>query len=50
MKGKHLAIGMVLFIIAIVAAIYFSVMATFDKGENGMESVAIAIVDKTWTE
>ena len=37
MKGKHLVIGIVLFVIVIVAAIYFSVMATFNNDRNGME-------------
>ncbi|WP_318617804.1 hypothetical protein [Sporosarcina sp. YIM B06819] len=39
MKGQHLVIGLVLFVIVIVVAIYFSVMATFNKVENSMESV-----------
>ena len=37
MKGQHLVIGIVLFIILIVAAIYFTVMATFNKDQNGLE-------------
>ena len=41
MKGKHLVIGLVLFIIVIVAAIYFSIMAEYNKDRNGMEPVTI---------
>ncbi len=37
MKGQHLVIGIVLFVIVIVAAIYFTVMATFNNDQNGME-------------
>ena len=37
MKGQHLVIGIVLFVIVIIAAIYFSVMAEYNKDENGME-------------
>ena len=37
MKGQHLVIGIVLFVILIVAAIYFSVMAEYNKDQNGME-------------
>jgi hypothetical protein len=50
MKGQHLVIGLVLFVIAVVAAIYFSLMATFNKDESGMESVAEVIVDRSGTE
>jgi hypothetical protein len=46
MKGKHLVIGIVLFVIAIIAAIYFSVMAEYNKDRNGMEPTSI-IVDNT---
>ena len=38
MKGKHLVIGLVLFIIIVVAAIYFTMMSTFNKDENGLAS------------
>ena len=31
MKGQHLVIGIVLFVILISAAIYFSVMAEYNK-------------------
>ncbi|WP_210470941.1 hypothetical protein [Sporosarcina sp. 6E9] len=47
MKGKHLVIGIVLFVIAIVAAIYFSVMAEYNKDQNGMEPIAIIIENTT---
>ena len=43
MKGQHLVIGIVLFVIVIVAAIYFSVMAEYNKDENGMEPVETII-------
>ena len=43
MKGKHLAIGMVLFVIAGIIIIYFTMQATFNKTINGMESVAEVI-------
>ena len=39
MKGKHLVIGLVLFVIIIVAAIYFTMMSTFYNGGKGMEPV-----------
>ncbi|WP_172370627.1 hypothetical protein [Sporosarcina jiandibaonis] len=44
MKGKHLVIGIVLFVIVIVAAIYFSVMAEYDKDRNGEEK-DVSIID-----
>lgn len=44
MKGKHLAIGMVLFVIAGIIAIYFAMNATFKKDMNGMESV-VEVID-----
>ena len=50
MKGKNLAIGMVLFIIAGIIAIYFAMNATFKKDTNSMESVIEIIVDKSWAE
>ena len=50
MKGKHLAIGMVLFLIAGIIAIYFAMTATFNNDRNSMESVIEAIVDESWTE
>ena len=50
MKGKSLAIGMIIFIIAGIIAIYFAMNATFKKDINGMESVVELIVDKTWAE
>ena len=31
MKGRTLVIGLVVFVIAVVAAIYFTVMAEFDR-------------------
>ena len=47
MKGKSLAIGMVLFIIAGIIAIYFTMNATFKKDMNSTESVIEIIVDKS---
>ena len=43
MKGKHLVIGIILFVIVIVAAIYFAVMAEYNKGQNGMEPATTMI-------
>lgn len=34
MKGKTLAIGLVIFVLLVVAAIYFMVMATFKNNPN----------------
>ncbi len=50
MKGKSLAIGMILFIIAGIIAIYFAMNATFKKEMNSMGSVIEVIVDKSWAE
>ena len=43
MNGKHLVIGLVLFVIVIIAAIYFSITAEYDKDRNGMEQVTTII-------
>ncbi len=40
MKGQHLVIGLVLFVIAVVAAVYFTMMASFNSVESGMEPVS----------
>lgn len=53
MKGQHLVIGLVLFVILIVVAIYFTMTATFKQGEKGMEpvvSVVEVIGNKSWAE
>ncbi|WP_203248218.1 hypothetical protein [Sporosarcina beigongshangi] len=50
MKGKQLAIGLVLFIILGIIAIYFAMQATFKKDANSMESVAEVLVEKAWAE
>ena len=44
MNGKHLVIGLVLFIIIIVAAIYFSITAEFNKDRN-IEKKDISIIE-----
>lgn len=36
MKGKHLVIGLVLFIIIAIAIIYFTMSATINNIENGI--------------
>lgn len=46
MKGKHLAIGMVLFVIAGIIVIYFAMNATFKNDINSMESVFKIIGEK----
>ena len=43
MKGQHLVIGIVLFVILVVAAIYFAVMAEYNKDENKTETTSISI-------
>ncbi len=43
MKGSHLVIGLVLFVIIVVAAIYFMMMATFNHDEKGMDAMRIAV-------
>jgi hypothetical protein len=37
MKGQHLVIGLVLLVIAVVAAIYFTMMATFNNDERQID-------------
>ncbi|GKV54937.1 hypothetical protein NCCP2222_08840 [Sporosarcina sp. NCCP-2222] len=39
MKGKTLVIGLILFVIIVVAVIYFAMMAQFKKDENGWEPI-----------
>lgn len=46
MKGQHLVIGLVLFVIAIVAAIYFTMTATFKNHDNGMEPIIEIVEEK----
>ncbi|MFJ7935075.1 hypothetical protein [Sporosarcina sp. NPDC096371] len=43
MKGKHLAIGLILFVILGSLVIYLTMTATFNKDMNGMESIVSAI-------
>lgn len=43
MKGQYLVIGLVLFVLVIVAAIYFFVKAEFDKGPPKIEQSMIVI-------
>ncbi len=45
MKGQHLVIGLVLFVIAVVAAIYFTMMATFNNDERQIDQ-GIGISEK----
>ena len=44
MKGKNLVIGLVLFVLVAIAAIYFAMQATINKVGNGMEQT-VAIVE-----
>ncbi len=48
MKGQHLVIGLVLFLIVIVASICFALITTFNKGEQGMEPIisVVEVVEK----
>ncbi|MHA6259911.1 hypothetical protein ACXYMX_08335 [Sporosarcina sp. CAU 1771] len=46
MKGKHLVIGLVLFVILVVAGIYFSIKAEIDKGPRVMEQEVINDTEK----
>lgn len=41
MKGKTLVIGLVVFVLAVVAAIYFAVMAEFDRDKPANSNVEI---------
>ena len=41
MKGRTLVIGLVVFVIAVVTAIYFAVMAEFDKDNPANTNVEI---------
>ncbi|WP_342514169.1 hypothetical protein MKY34_05270 [Sporosarcina sp. FSL K6-1522] len=53
MKGSHLVIGLVILIVAVVAAIYFTMTATFKQGDAGLESVVSVvevIEDWSWAE
>ncbi len=43
MKGKTLVIGLVLFIILAVVAIYFTMKATINNMEDGMEPLVTSI-------
>ena len=50
MKGQHLVIGLVLFVIAVVAAVYFSMMASFNSVESGMEPVSKLVEENQLAE
>ena len=50
MKGKHLAIGLILFVILGSLVIYLTMTATFNKDMNGMESENVVIGDTSWAE
>lgn len=49
MKGQHLAIGLIFFVLAVVVILYFTMMSTFKKDETGMEPDAfiIKVADNT---
>ncbi|MGG0668338.1 hypothetical protein [Sporosarcina koreensis] len=44
MKGRTLVIGLVVFVLAVVAVIYFAMMAQFDKDQKE-DSITTTIVD-----
>lgn len=50
MKGSHLVIGLVILLVVVVAAIYFTMTATFKQGEIGLESVVEVVEDWSWAE
>ena len=50
MKGQHLVIGLVLFVIAVVAAVYFTMMASFNSVESGMEPVSELVEENQTAE
>ncbi|BAQ09037.1 hypothetical protein OXB_0565 [Bacillus sp. OxB-1] len=37
MKGQHLVIGLVIFVLLVVALLYFAMTSTFKKDENGWQ-------------
>ncbi len=43
MKGKNLVIGLVLFTLLSIVAIYFTMKATINNAENGMAPLATVI-------
>ncbi|WP_432361890.1 hypothetical protein [Sporosarcina sp. UB5] len=43
MKGRTLVIGLIVFVLVVVAAIYFTMMAQFDKDQS--EGTKVEIVD-----
>jgi hypothetical protein len=49
MKGKHLVIGLVLFVVAVVVAIYFAMTATFNnyRPQQKMENTSNAIIESS---
>ena len=45
MKGKTLVIGIILFVVLIVAGVYFAMMATINKLEKEGKEEAYAIIE-----
>ena len=43
MKGKNLVIGLVLFILLSIVAVYFAMKATINKMENGMAPLVTVV-------
>ncbi len=43
MKGKNLVIGLVLFILLSIVAVYFAMQATINNMENGMEPIVTVV-------
>ena len=43
MKGKNLVIGLVLFILLSIVAVYFAMQATINNMENGMAPIVTVV-------
>ena len=43
MKGKNLVIGLVLFILLSIVAVYFAMKATINNMENGMAPIVTVV-------
>jgi hypothetical protein len=43
MKGKNLVIGLVLFILLSIVAVYFTMKATINNMENGMAPIVTVV-------
>lgn len=43
MKGKNLVIGLVIFILLSIVAVYFAMQATINNMENGMSPIVTVV-------